>query len=175
MKRVLVIGSSGAGKSTFARRLGEKTGLEVIHLDKLYWKPNWVEPARSDWKKTVENALKGDSWIMDGNYSGTMELRLPACDTVIFLDFPRALCAFRVVKRVAFSYGRTRPDMASDCEEQFDWEFVKWVWNFPTRTKPKVEALLKQFENEKTIIRLQSKREVESFFAKFFSNTVESS
>lgn len=165
MKRVLVIGSSGAGKSTFARRLGEKTGLKVIHLDVLYWKPNWIESDKEEWRKTVENALKGGAWIMDGNYSGTLALRLEACDTVIFLDFPRLTCTYRILKRVLFYWKDVRPDMAEGCAEQFDWEFTKWVWNFPTRTKPLVEALLKQFENEKTIIRLKSRKEVEDFFS----------
>lgn len=174
MKRVLVIGSSGAGKSTFARRLSEKTGLEVIHLDVLYWKPNWIEPPKDEWQKTVENALKGDAWIMDGNYSGTLASRLKACDTVVFLDFPRMTCVYRILRRVLFYWKEIRPDMAEGCAEQFDWEFTKWVWNFPTRSKPQVEAFLKQFENEKMIIRLKSKREVENFFANNFSDAVNS-
>ncbi|HEX8735667.1 MAG TPA: DNA topology modulation protein [Pyrinomonadaceae bacterium] len=167
MKKILVIGSSGAGKSTFARLLGEKTGLEVIHLDKLYWKPNWVETTDKDeWKATVQKALDGDAWIMDGNYSGTLEMRLEKCDTVIFLDMPRALCVYRILKRLAFHRPGARPDMTEGCDERFDREFIKfieWTWNYPSRSKPKVEALLKRCENEKTIIRLKSKREVENF------------
>jgi adenylate kinase family enzyme len=174
MKKILVIGSSGAGKSTFSRRLGEKTGLKVIHLDVLYWKPNWTESPKDEWKETVENALEGDEWIMDGNYSGTMEMRIKSCDTVIFLDFPRVLCVYRILKRVVLYRKGKRPDMAEGCNEQFDWEFTKWVWNFPTRTKPLVEAILKEVENEKTIIRLKSRKEVEDFFANNFSDTVKS-
>ena len=169
MKKILVIGSSGAGKSTFSRRLGEKTGLPVIHLDVLYWKPNWTESGKDEWKKTVENALKGDEWIMDGNYSGTLEMRLKSCDTVIFLDFPRVLCVYRILKRVAFYWKDRRPDMAEGCHEQFDWEFTKWVWNYPTRTKPKVESLLERFTGEKKIIRLKSKRDIEKFLANHLS------
>jgi adenylate kinase family enzyme len=174
MKKILVIGSSGAGKSTFSRRLGEKTGLKVIHLDVLHWKPNWTEPPKDEWKKTVENALKGDAWIIDGNYSNTMEMRLKSCDTVIFLDFPRVLCVYRILKRVALYHKYTRPDVAEGCDEKFDWTFVKWVWNYPTRSKPKVEALLKSVRNEKTVIRLKSRKEVENFFANNFSDAVKS-
>lgn len=167
MKRVLVIGSSGAGKSTFARRLGERTGLKVIHLDRLFWKPNWVETADKDeWKAVLEKALAGEAWIADGNYSGTMEMRLEKCDTVIFLDLPPALCVYRILKRLALYRKGSRPDMADGCDEKFDWEFIKWTWNYPSRSKPKVEALLKRFENEKRIIRLKSGREVENFLAK---------
>lgn len=164
MKKILVIGSSGAGKSTLSVRLGKITGIEVVHLDKLHWKPNWTEPSKDEWKLIVENALRGESWIMDGNFSGTIEMRMAACDTVIFLDLPRTVCIYRILKRVAQSYGKNRPDMAAGCNEQFDWTFIKWVWNYPARTKPKIEALLKSAENGKTIISLKSKKEIENFF-----------
>ena len=174
MKKILVIGSSGAGKSTFARRLGGATGLEVIHLDRLFWNPSWVETPKDEWPKRVEKALQGDSWIIDGNYSGTMELRLPACDTVIFLDLPRSVCVYRILKRVAFYRPGSRPDMAQGCDEKFDWDFIKWVWNYPVRSKPKVEALLERFQDTKTVIRLKSKKEIENFLAKCSSDTVKS-
>lgn len=165
MKKVLVIGSSGAGKSTFSRRLHRATNLPLIHLDRLYWKPNWVETTdKTEWKRTVENALRDDAWILDGNYSGTLEMRLEKCDAVIFLDYPRMLCLYRILKRVALYKKGGRPDMTDGCDEHFDWEFVKIVWNYPTRSKPKVEALLKRFEREKTIFRLRSQKEIEDFF-----------
>lgn len=91
-------------------------------------------------------------------------MRLEKCDAVIFLDLPNYICTSRVLKRVAFYRKGGRPDMADGCDERFDWEFLKWTWNYPTRSKPKVEALLKRFEEEKTIIRLKSKREIENFF-----------
>lgn len=167
MKRILIIGSSGAGKTTLSKRLSEKTGLKIIHLDKIYWKPNWTEPEKDEWKKTLEKILRGgDAWIMDGNYSNTLEMRVPACDTIIFLEMPAAVCVYRVLKRVAFSYGKTRDDMAADCAEQFDWEFIKWIWDFSNRSKPKIEKILRRYETEKTIIRLRSKREVEDFLTK---------
>lgn len=164
MKRVLVIGSSGAGKSTLARRLGGKTGLPVIHLDKIYWKPNWTEPPADEWRATLENVLRGDRWIMDGNFGSTLDLRLRFCDTVIFLDLPPITCICRVLKRVVFFYKRTRPDMAAGCPERFDWDFLKWIWNFENRSKREMEKLLEQYENEKMIIRLRSKKEIENFF-----------
>lgn len=169
MKRVLVIGSAGAGKSTFARKLGEKTGLEVIHLDKLYWKPNWVETTdKTEWRRILAEILKGESWIIDGNYGDTMEMRLEASDTVILLDFSRYVCIWRALKRVFLYRNATRPDMAEGCNERFDWEFLVWIWNYPKRSKPKVEARLKRVEKEKTIIRLKSNREIEEFFADYY-------
>ena len=163
MQRIIIIGSSGAGKSTLARRLGEATGLSVVHLDLLFWRPNWTETPEDEWRQTVEKAVRGDSWIMDGNFGGTMEPRFEACDTVIFLEMPRTLCVYRILKRVAFYRPGSRPDMAEGCHEKFDWEFLKWVWNYPARSKPKVEALIERFQKTKTIIRLKSKKEVEDF------------
>jgi adenylate kinase family enzyme len=163
MNRVLIIGSGGAGKSTLARRLGEATGIEVVHLDRLHWQSGWVEPPKAEWHKTVEKAIAKERWIMDGNYGGTMEMRLAACDTVIFLDFPRAVCLYRVLKRRLTYRNTNRPDMAEGCHEKIDLDFLNWVWTFPTRAKSGIEERLKRFEREKTIIRLGSKREVEDF------------
>lgn len=164
MKRILIIGSSGAGKSTVARRLGAATGIEVVHLDRLYWKPNWIETEKAEWRAILVEILRNESWIMDGNYSGTLDLRIERADAIMFLDFPRAVCVFRVLKRLALYRKTKRPDMADDCAERFDWNFIKWVWNYPTRSKPKVEAMLKRFENEKKIIHLKSKKDVENYF-----------
>jgi len=165
MKRIVIIGSGGAGKSTLARRLGEITGIEVIHLDQLYWQPNWAKPSKDEWKQTVAEILKRDSWILDGNFGGTMETRLEACDTAIFLDFSRFVCLYRILKR-RLTYRRTnRPDMAEGCNEKIDLEFLGWIWNFASTTKPKIEERLQKIEHEKTVIRLKSAREVESFIS----------
>jgi adenylate kinase family enzyme len=89
MRRIMVIGSGGAGKSIFSRRLGDVLGIEVIHLDRLHWKPGWAETPKGEWAELVGQLVRGDEWIIDGNYGGTLEVRLGACDTVIFLDLPR--------------------------------------------------------------------------------------
>lgn len=174
MKKILIIGSGGAGKSTMARRLNEATGIETIHLDKVFWRPNWIETPKDEWEKTVENLLKKDSWIMDGNFSGTMEMRFAACDTVIFLDMPRTICLWQAYKRFLFYNGNNRPDMAEGCGETFDLKFYKWIWDFPKRSKPKVEAFIKQFQDTKEIIRLTTKKEIEDFFTNRFPNKVKS-
>jgi adenylate kinase family enzyme len=115
VKKVLVIGSPGSGKSVFSRRLGEITGLPVIHLDQHYWRPGWVEPSIDEWDRQLEELLQRDSWILDGNNSRTMDKRLRYSDTAIFLDFPRGLCTWRVFKRSCGLAGR--PDLAAGCEE----------------------------------------------------------
>jgi adenylate kinase family enzyme len=167
MKKVLIIGSGGAGKSTLARRLGEATGIEVVHLDKLHWKPNWTSPPKDEWRKTVAEALKKDEWIMDGNFGGTMEMRIKACDTVIFLDFPRRICLYRAVKRALTYYNKTRPDMGEGCREKIDFEFLGWIWNFPKTTKPVIEERLTLLGKEKNIVRLRRPREAADFLKSF--------
>lgn len=164
MKKVLVTGSGDAGKSTFARRLGKATNIKVVHLDQLYFKPDWVKSSKEDWGAKVAEIISRETWILDGNYSGTMEMRMAACDTVIFLDLPRLICVSRILKRAAVYYRRNRPDMAAGCYERFDAEFVRRVWNYPQQSKPKIEVVLRRFAAEKTIIRLKSKRAVEDFF-----------
>ena len=166
MKRVLVIGSGGAGKSTFARRLGEKLGLPVIHLDRVYWRSGWVEPPKEEWRRTVEELCAGGGWVMDGNYSGTLDVRLAACDAVVFLDLPRTVCLFRVVKRALRYRGTSRPDMGEGCREQLDKEFLKfllWVWDYPRRSRPKVLERLEELSGSKQIYRLRSSAEAEEF------------
>jgi adenylate kinase family enzyme len=166
MKRILIIGSGGAGKSTLAPRLGKKMGIEVVHLDKLFWNPGWVPTEKKEWAEVVRQALEKDSWIMDGNFGGTLEMRVQACDTIIFLDMPRHICMYRILKRWVMYNRNTRPDMAEGCEERFDWEFFMWVWNYPKRSKPEKELVMERYAKDKTIIRLRSNREIEQFLRK---------
>jgi len=165
MRRVLVVGSGGAGKSTFARRLGARLGLPVIHLDVCFWRPGWVETPKEEWRRTVEELCGREAWVMDGNFSGTLEVRLAACDTVVFLDMPRAVCVWRALKRwVTYRKGR-RPDMAEGCDEKFDLKFLHWVWTFPSGSRPKVVALIDELAAGKRVVRLRSDAEVERFLA----------
>jgi adenylate kinase family enzyme len=166
MRKVLVIGSGGAGKSSFATRLGELLNIEVLHLDKYYWRPGWVEMPKEEWLKTVEELLGRDSWVMDGNYSGTLDIRLEACDTVIFLDMARALCLWRVLKRAVIYWKGGRPDIAEGCRERFNLEFIRWVWNYSRRTRPKVVEMLKANSERKRIVWLRTRSEVERFLAR---------
>jgi adenylate kinase family enzyme len=165
MRRILVIGSGGAGKSTLARRLGERLGIEVVHLDALYWRPGWVEPPKEFWRERVAELLRRDAWILDGNYGGTLEQRLAACDAVVFLDLPRTLCLWRVLGRALRHRGRSRPDMAPGCPERLTLDFLRWVWGYRTRTRPKVLRLLAAHAEGRQIVRLRSRAEVEDFLA----------
>ena len=153
-------------KSVFASRLGALLKIEVLHLDRFYWRSGWSEPPKDQWQKTVDELLRRDAWIMDGNYSGTLARRVDACDTVIFLDLPRLLCIWRVLKRALIYRNDIRPDMAEGCPEKLNLEFIGWVWNYSTRSRPKIVEVLRSNSERKNIVWLRSPSEVESFLAK---------
>ncbi len=163
MQRIAIIGSAGSGKSTLARQIGEILGLEVIHLDSLFWNAGWVQTDREEFCALLEQLTKRPSWIIDGNYSGTLELRLKAADTVIFLDLPRAVCLWRAVKRRFMYRNQTRPDMAPGCPEKMDLEFARWIWNYPKRSRPNVLTKLHQLAPGQELITLRSAAEVRRF------------
>ena len=165
MRRVLVIGSGGAGKSTLAARLSERLGLPLIGLDAVYWKPGWVPTPANEWTEIVNELAARDAWVMDGNYGGTMDVRLARSDAVVFLDLPRLVCLWRITSRALRHWGRTRPDMPSGCPERLSWEFIVWVWNYPVRRRPEILAKLDALRGQKQVFILSSRRDVSRFLA----------
>lgn len=163
MDRVLVVGCSGAGKSVFARRLSERTGLPVIHLDQEFWQPGWQPSARDSWRRRVEALAAHPRWIMDGQFGGTIGLRLSRADTVFFFDMPRWLCLLRVFRRTVRHFGRTRPDMTPGCPERLDREFLTYIWNFEREHRPRVIESLQGFPGR--IIVLRHPREVKAYLS----------
>lgn len=162
MERILIIGCGGAGKSTLARQLGEKLGLPVIHLDKRWWKPGWVESTPEEFDEKLAAELEKPRWIMDGNFNRTMPQRLSKCDTVIYLDFSRVACLLGVLKRVITTYGKVRPDMGEDCPERLDLDFLKWVWYYNRNNREKNYRLLNEAEGIETVV-LKNRRMVKRF------------
>ncbi len=163
MQRVLVIGCGGAGKSALGRRLADLLELPLVHLDQHYWKPGWVETPRPEWLQKLTALLAEDSWIMDGNYGGTLGMRLAAADSVVLLDLPRRTCLWGIFKRRLLSRWVPRSDMAAGCREQLSPDFVRWVWNYPRDHRSGVLEKLKEVEGEKEIFVLTSRRDVEEF------------
>lgn len=162
MQRVIILGSPGSGKSTLARALGEKTGLPVIHSDKLYWHSGWVESTKDEIDEKLTAAAKKDRWIIDGNYTRTLPFRLLRSDTIFYLDSPRWVCVFSVLKRILTSFGKVRPDLPDGCPERLEWEFICWVWNFNKRNRKKLYSLLEQ-NPDKTIYIFRSRKQVKKF------------
>lgn len=163
MRKVAIIGSGGAGKSTLARQLSKKLAIDVYHLDALFWQPNWVLSSREAQREIQSRLVKKESWIIDGNYGSTFDIRLTAADTIIFLDIHRVICLYRAFKRVIHYRNRTRPDMGEGCKERFDLEFFKWIWDFPKKRRPALIKILKELSAEKNIIILSSLREIITF------------
>lgn len=136
MQRVLVIGSPGAGKSTFARALAARTRLPLVHLDAEFHLPGWVDRDPDEWNAKLAGILARDAWIVDGNYGGSMDRRLARADTVILLDYPTGLCLWRVMKRVITLWGTVRPEAAPGCPERLDLEFLAYVAMFRRAKTP---------------------------------------
>ena len=141
-RRIIVIGPCGSGKSTFSKRLARETGLPLVHLDALYWLPGWKERDKAEFDALLLEELKKDRWIIDGNYGRTIPLRLQYCDTVIWLDFNRVTCVLGVLRRVLKGRGKTRDDMGALCPERFDWDFIKYTWNFNRSNREKYRRML---------------------------------
>lgn len=161
MTRVLIIGCSGTGKTTLAKEFGTRLELPVHHLDRLWWLPGWVHDSRENFDVKLAEIQKTDKWIIDGDYSRTLPERLKYADTVIFLDYSRTLCLYRALKRLFHFHGSVRSDMANGCPERFDWEFLRYVWNFNRDMRPRVETGLAGFPGE--IVRLKTPRETDAF------------
>lgn len=163
MKRIAIIGPGGAGKSTLARQLGDRLGLPVIHLDAHYWHEGWTETPKEVWEQTVRELAEGEAWVMDGNYGGTMDLRLAAADTILFLDLPPLLCLARVVRRQIRYRNRTRPDMGPGCPEKLDLVFLKWIWNYRRDRRPGILERMNRYTGGRRLVHLQTSAQVRRF------------
>ncbi len=144
MKRILIVGCGGAGKTTLSRALGEKLRIPVYHLDRYFWKPGWVEEPKEKFDAVLGELLRRDAWIMDGNYGRTFPERLKYADTVIFLRYSRRVCLCRILKRYLTYRGRTRPDLTEGCSERLNLEFLRYIWTYNRRMLPRMEAYLKE-------------------------------
>ena len=157
MKKIIVIGCPGSGKSTFSRALHEKIGIPLYHLDMMYWNADRTTVEKGLFRKRVAELLLQDEWIIDGNYGSTMELRMEACDTVFFLDFPLEICLDGIKER----RGKPRSDMPW-IETEEDAEFVEFIKSYNRTERPKVLDLLEKY-CDKNIFVFHSRKEADDF------------
>ena len=163
MERIIIIGCGGAGKSTLARKLGEKTGIPVVHLDQIWWAPgHWQHLEREEFDRRLMEEVEKPRWILDGNFNRTLEVRLEKCDTVIYLDFSRMACLRSWMGRVIKNWGHARADMAEGCTEWFDPEMARWIWRFNRDNRQRYYGLLGGLVGKQVYI-LKNRREVERF------------
>ena len=157
MQKIIVIGCPGSGKSTFSRALHQKIGIPLFHLDMLYWNADKTTVEKSVFLERLSVVIEKDEWIIDGNYASTMELRLAACDTVIFLDYPLDICLNGIKERRS----KPRSDMPW-IETEDDAEFIEFIKNFKEQQRPKILKLLDTYSN-KNILIFTNREEADAF------------
>ena len=171
-KRILVLGSSGSGKTTFSIQLGRILNLKTIHLDAQFWKPGRIATPQPEWREIVASLIQAESWIMDGTYESTLDLRIPAADTVVVIGSSRWTCLWRMLKRQAFSKSDGRPDapkgpipdsVASQRRALLPHyaSWLRYIWQYPTVTQPFVLDCIQKYGPDKTLIQLGTPNDIQ--------------
>ena len=160
MKKIMVIGCPGSGKSTFSKTLHKLTGIPLFHLDMIYWNFDRTTVDKEVFLKQLSKTIHMDQWIIYGNYGSTIELRLQACDTVVFLDYPLNICLDGIKRRI----GKPRTDMPW-IENEEDTEFIEFIKNYNFQNRPKVMELLDKYSH-KDIYIFKTRKEADEFLKK---------
>ena len=158
MKKVIVIGCPGSGKSTLSRELHNKTGIPLYHLDMLYWNEDKTTVEKQVFLERLLAVMGKESWIIDGNYASTMDIRMEKCDTVVFLDYPQDVCLDGVKAR----HGKPRSDMPWVEVGEYDEEFIAFIKDYTVQSRPKVMELLEKY-SDKDIYIFKNRKEAERF------------
>ncbi len=163
MKKVIIIGCPGSGKTTFAEKLNKITGLPLYYLDTIWHKPDKTHIPREEFDERIADIFSKSEWIIDGNYKRTIEARLKECDTVFLFDLPTEVCLQGIINRI----GKERYDLPW-LEKELDPEFKKFVEDFPEDTLPYIYELLEKY-NDRNIFVFKSREEAESYLKSFIS------
>lgn len=165
MKRIVIVGPGGSGKSTLAQQVGSKLGLNVIHLDSVFWKPGWIRTSPHEQQESLNEITSRAEWVIDGDHIRTQDFRFSAADTIIFLDFPRSVCLWRTVYRFVRNRGTNRLGLPVGCPERLNWALLRWVWRYPQDNRAQVIANMKRYCGGRQVIVLHGAREVKQFVA----------
>jgi adenylate kinase family enzyme len=163
MRRIVIVGSAGSGKSRLARVLGETLDVPVIHGDKIFWRPGWRDPDNDEFRADVRAYVDKEAWIYDGNLGRVPDIVLPKADTIIWLEQPTIVCLIRAYSRTLQNLGRTRPDVADGCPEKLSFALWGYIRNFNSRLKPRIEAWVSEYAPEIQVLRLRGDRDVSDF------------
>ena len=172
--KIAIFGNAGSGKTTLALQLKDALNLPLYHLDQYYWLPNWERGNLEEFKVVHNDLCENDIWIMEGSYYKLLPKRILHADVVIFLDMPRYLCVWHILKRAVLHFDKVIPGNPAQCKQHlFNFkflEFLRWVWNFNNRNRPMINAILEEFKDTKQIYVLRSPLEIESFVEKLLVN-----
>jgi adenylate kinase family enzyme len=163
MQRIAIIGSSGSGKSTLALELHTILKLPLYHLDQYNWQPGWVARPFEEFSQLHTQLCTQNRWIIEGIYTRTFEERIKTADTIIYLDFSRIICIWRLLKRLYYYYNKPTPSSAPGCPERFDLQFLRYVWNFNRWYKSEIAQLLIHYRDMKTIYIFTKPQHLRSF------------
>jgi adenylate kinase family enzyme len=165
VQRVAIMGPGGSGKSMLAEALASRTGLPVVYLDPIFWRPGWVPAPEEEARAALAEAVAGERWIIDGNFleDGEPGARFERADTVVFLDMPTAVCLGQALWRLARDRRRDRPDLPVGAREGLDLPFLRWILTYRRAERPRVLALLAGLDRRIAVYRLTSRREVRGF------------
>ena len=166
--KIAIIGNAGSGKSALGFKLHKMLDLPIFHLDQYFWKPNWKEPNYVEFEKAHNQLCDQKEWIIEGMNTRILEYRITTADIVIFLDFPRYLCLFRVFKRVITNFGKVNFSSAEGCPERLpDFKFLKFIWHFKNKQKLRIETLIRKYEKKKKFFIIKNKADLNKLIKKF--------
>ena len=166
IRKIAVIGCGGSGKTTLAKQLATLFKLPLYHLDKYYWKPGWQKININEFIPIHRSIYEQSHWIIDGNQTHVMRERLHHADMIIFLDKPRWLCLWRVTKRWLKYRNTYRDDLHDGCKDRLTWGFLRYIWFFNYRFKPKIIKLLDELKSEKKIYILTSNSDIKNWLVR---------
>jgi len=153
-KRIMVCGCAGAGKSYLSSQIGTALHVPVIHLDRFYWLPDWTPAEKTVFQAEVSKLAAGDTWVMDGNYKGTFEIRADRADLIIYLDLSTLTCMRRVFWRTLRGYGRVRKgELPEGCAERFNWEFFKYIARYRAEYRPLMLNKLASYSDRTVVVK----------------------
>ncbi len=163
MRRVLVIGSPGAGKTTLSTRLAAKLGVPVHYLDLHHWEPGWKYRDAARAREAMTALSETPEWVIDGNFAESFDLRMRRADTLVWLDYPRATCVGRILLRTIRDYGQQKPDLPAGCPETFDVGVFRFAWRFPAESRLQILAAIERHGSHLKVLRLGNDRDVVEF------------